>query len=182
MRKRLFFWLIIFVPMICLSQQTIEFTLGAGYTAIDIEGLVEKDEISGTTTLDWGQANYGISTQYFLDPMGNISFGAELMYQYLYWYNVRVPFGSQPIRREYTVDAIKVTPMVRFGAGSVFSFDLGPEFNFSDGTEVGLMMSANYNIPISDNVEVPIKFRLDVINKIVVTAPISLNAGIRIML
>lgn len=72
-------------PFLIYSQSSIEFTLGAGFTAIDIEGLVEKDEIGGAVAPDWGQASYGLSAQYFMEPKGNVSFGAELMYQYLYW-------------------------------------------------------------------------------------------------
>jgi len=176
------FIFLISTPFIGISQNSFELTGGAGYTAIDIEELVEQDEVKGTFATDWGQASYGISGQYFFAAKGNIGFGAELMYQYWYWYNVSVPFGTQRIFREYSVSAFKVTPIVRFGTNSSFAFDIGPEINFSDGIILGILLSANYNIRISDNIEIPIKVRVDIIDQIVVAVPITLNTGIRIKL
>jgi len=161
-------------------SQSFEFTIGAGVTAIDVEQLVEKDEIAGTTAEEWEVFNYGISGQYFLASRGSLMFGAELMYQYLYYYRVNVPFGEVDIFREYFVNAIKITPIVRFGINDSFAFDLGPEFNFMDGLSLGLLVSANYYIPISDKIDIPIKVRVDIINDIVITVPISLNVGMRI--
>ena len=181
MRKLKLLVLLILLPFSGIAQ-TLEFTLGAGYTAVNIETLVDKDEVSGTTAEDWGQASYGISAQYFLEPIGSVAFGGELMYQYLYWYNVRVPYGTQPIRREYSVDAIKITPIARFSAGENFSFDVGPTINVSDETNIGIMTSANYNIFVSDNMDIPVKFRIDFIGKKVAVIPISLNIGIRLIL
>ena len=182
MKKIKFILFIFLLPITGISQTSVEFSLGLGGTAIDIESLVEEDEIDGTFATDWGTMNYGISGQYFFATKGNFSFGSELMYQYLYWYSVAVPYGSQPIYREYSVSAIKLTPILRYQVSSAFAFDIGPEFNFMEGLNLGLLISANYYITVSDKIDIPLKVRFDIMNNIVITVPISLNAGIRIKL
>ncbi len=180
MKKYLFFLIIFLLPLLSFPQKSVEFTVGVGVTIIDIENLVEKDEVTGTIASDWGTMNFGISGQYFFASKGNFGFGAELMYQYLYWYSVEVPFGSQTIYREYSVSTIRITPILRYGVNSNITFDIGPEFNFIDGLSLGLLLSANYYIPVSDKIDIPLKVRFDIMNYIVMTLPVSLNAGIRI--
>ncbi len=169
----------LFLIAFSYAQNQLDITIGAGYTAIDIEALVEEDEVSGTVATDWDQFTAGLSAQYFFLSTTSFQFGVEAMYHYLYWYSVRVPFGSQDINREYTITTFRITPIFRFGS-ETFAFDVGPEINFSDGTEIGLMLSANRYIPINDKIDIPIKGRLDIINGIVVTVPITLHAGVRI--
>lgn len=171
------------IPLINYSQSSVEFTLGAGVTVIDIQKIVEIDEISGTMALDWGTANASVSAQYFFANFGNVAFGGEIMYHYLYWYSVRVPFVPSDIFREYSISIFRITPIFRFGGSNAFNFDVGPEFNFSnDEVSIGILASANYNISISDNIDIPLKLRLDIVNLIVVAVPISINAGVRIKL
>ena len=174
--------LLCLLPVAGLSQEAVELTLGIGSTAIDIENLVEKDEIDGTTASDWETFNVGVAGRYFFASNSTFDFGAELMYQYLYWYSVRVPYGSQPIHREYDVSAVRITPILRYGIESNLSFDIGPELNFMDGVNLGLLVAANYVFPLSDAMEIPLSVRLDIMNNIVMTMPVSVNAGIRISL
>lgn len=180
MKRDLLISVFILLPLVGFSQNSIEFTLGVGGTVIDIESLVEQDEGTGAIATDWGTVNYGISGQYIFASKGDFSFGAELMYQFMYWYNIRVPYGSQPIYREYDVTTFRITPLLRYGGESAFSMDIGPEFNIMDGVKVGVLLSANYAFPVSDKIEIPLKVRFDILNNIVMTMPISLNAGIRI--
>lgn len=182
MKRLILITLSFLVPFIAKSQSSVEFTLGAGATVVDVESLVEKDEITGTVAQDWEVTNVGISGQYFFTTFGNIAFGGELMYQYLYWYSVLVPYTPSPIYREYSVTAFRITPIFRFGGNKAFNFDLGPEFNFSDGLSIGLLASANYNIPISETIDIPLKLRMDILSQTVLTIPISINAGVRVKL
>ncbi len=182
MKKALLITTVLFAPLLAFPQKTAEFTAAVGGTIIDIENLVETDEISGSYATDWGTVNFGISGQYFFLSKGNISLGAELMYQDLYWYSVRIPYGTTPINREYSVSAVKTTPVLRFGGNGNFAFDIGPEFNFMDGVNLGLLLSADYFIKVSDKFDIPVKARLDVIDNIVITMPASLNVGIRLKL
>ncbi len=179
MKRTLTFLSGLFLVLFSFSQNQLDVTIGAGYTAIDIESLVEEDEISGTVATDWDQFTIGLSAQYFFLNTSSFQFGVEAMYHHLYWYSVRVPFGSQDINREYTVTAFRITPIFRFGKEN-FAFDVGPELNFNDGTEIGLMLSANQYFPINDKIDIPVKARLDIINGIVITVPITLHAGVRV--
>ena len=182
MKKSFFASLIMLMPLISFSQNSIEFTIGAGATIIDIEKLVELDENTGTVATDWGTTNIGFSGQYFFTSFGDVAFGGELMYHNLYWYSVRVPFAANPIYREYDVSTFRITPIFRFGGSSAFNFDLGPEFNLSDGLSIGVLASANYNIAISDKIDIPLKLRVDFMDLIVVAVPVSINVGVRIIL
>ncbi|WP_436515792.1 hypothetical protein [Ekhidna sp. To15] len=160
------------------SQQTADFTIGPGYTLVDLDKLIEKDEIAGTRLEDWNQFSIGFSAQYFFTSLGEFQFGAEVMYQHLYWYRVIVPFGSTPIDREYTVTTFRLTPLFRVGEEDM-NFDFGPTLNFNDGLEIGAMISGNKYFPLSDNIDLPIKIRVDLINSIVLVVPVSVHTGIR---
>jgi len=180
MKKNIFSVLVFLIPIVSYSQRSIEFTLGAGVTIIDIEKLVLLDENIGSEALDWETTSFGISGQYFISTSENIAFGGELMYQSLYWYSVRVPYVPNPIYRDYSISTVRITPIIRMGGANAFNFDLGPEFNFSDGLSIGVLASANYNIAISDKIDIPLKLRLDIMNQIVTTIPVSINVGVRI--
>lgn len=159
-------------------SQSADFTLGVGYTQVDLDKLIEKDEVSGTRLEDWNQLNVGFSAQYFFTSIGELQFGVEAAYQHLYWYRVIVPFGSTPIDREYTITTTRIAPLLRAGSEEM-AFDFGPTFNFNDGLEIGAMVSANKYFELSDNLDLPVKLRVDFINGIVLIMPISLHAGIR---
>ncbi len=180
MKKAFTLFTILLISGYAYAQQQLEINLGAGYTAVDLDQLIIEDEVAGTNLLDWDQFAYGGGAQFFFKEMSAFTLGAEVMYQYLYWYQVRVPFGSTPITREYDISTVRITPILRFGEDS-FAFDVGPEFNFaSGGFEIGLLLSGNYYIPVNDQIDIPLKFRVDVMNGIVLTAPLSLNTGVRI--
>ncbi len=179
MKNKLCILLLTILPSIGFSQKSAEVTVGIGYSAVDIEGIVEKDEIAHTEATDWGQFNGGVSGQFFLPVTGNIGFGAELMYQHLFWYSIRAPYGSYDIYREYSINTFKITPIVRLGINSAVSFDIGPELNFLYGLKFGALASACYSISISDKIEIPVKLRMEIINYIEPIFPISLHAGIR---
>jgi len=162
------------------NQPTLDLTLAVGYTALDVEGLVELDENPGSFATDWGQFNYGIGAQFLLNGMDKMTYGAEIMYHQLYWYSVRIPYGSQTIYRDYSVGAFRITPLIRFNLNETFALDLGPEFNFAGGFIFGLLVSANYYIPVTETISIPLKFRMDPMFDKVITVPLSLNAGVRI--
>lgn len=161
------------------AQNSVEFTIAYGYTAIDIEELVDIDENPNSSATDWNNENIGFSGQYLFASSGKIGFGAELMYHHLYWYSVRVPYGYQPIYREYSVSTMRLTPFARFGYDQAMCLDAGLEFNFMDPLRIGLMLSGNYYVPINETIDLPIKLRFDIINNIVLTTAISVNLGLR---
>lgn len=156
-----------------------EVTAGGGYTLVDPEAVVAEDEIAGSGATDWGLGNYGLSAQYFLSAIDSVTFGGEIGYQYLYWYDVRIPFGTTPIFRGYEVDTIRFAAIARLMNRQPLSVDLGVEFNIIDGLTLGALASANVAIPLSPTTELPIKFRVDLFDYIEPTAVFSLNVGVR---
>jgi hypothetical protein len=170
---------ILISPFFAFSQKSVELAAAAGYTFVDVENLVEKDEISGSSATDWDSFSYGFGAQVFLFSLKNMAFGAELMYHRLFWYSVAVPYGNSTIYRTYYVNSTRLTPILRIGATDKFSADIGPEFNFMDGFAIGLMVSSNYSIAINEKLEIPLKLRLDMIGGTVLYLPITFNAGIR---
>ena len=179
MKNKLCILLLTILPSVGFSQKSAEVTVGIGYSALDVEGIVEIDEIKNTEATDWGQFSGGVSGQFILPLTGNIGIGLELMYQHLFWYSVRVPYGSYDIYREYSINTFKFTPLVRFGTTGAMSFDLGPEFNLLYGLKFGALASAGYSISINDKLEIPIKLRIELIDYLKPIFPISLHAGIR---
>ena len=179
MKTKLCILLLTILSSIGYSQKSAEITLGIGFSAVDVEGIVDKDEIANTEATDWGQFNGGVSGQFFIPLTGNIGFGAELMFQHLFWYSIRAPYGYYDIYREYSINAFKISPLVRIGTTSAVSFDIGPEFNFLYGLKLGAMASACYSISVSEKIEIPVKLRMEIIDYIEPIFPISLHAGIR---
>lgn len=110
MKTKALIFFIILVPFIGYSQRSVELTGSIGYSAVDIEAIVEVGEVSGTDATDWGQLNGGVSGQLFLISAGDFGFGIELMYQHLFWYSVRVPYGYYDIYREYSITSRRSVP------------------------------------------------------------------------
>ena len=161
-------------------RHSIELSGSAGYTLINIEEVVVKDEVRGTTANDWSYVNWGIGAQYFYMTKVRIGIGAEVMYQHLYWYEVHVPYGSYGFYRSYDVGATRVATIVRFFADSIVSLDLGPELNVMDGVHPGAMISANLNIPVTKHFQIPFKVRADIFKNIEPLIPLSLSLGPRV--
>ena len=164
------------------TQKSIEFSLAAGATIVDLDAIVEEDEVQGTYVDDFDVFNAGLSGQFIYATVGPIGFGAEVMYHYLYWYNVSVPYVPSRINRTYNISKIKVAPLFRFGVNSIVALDVGPVLFIQNGVNIGLFSSINLNIPLSKNVSIPIKARVDTYKGIVMTTPISLNIGLKINL
>lgn len=176
MKRYPFLLILLFISFIVISADEVEITIGAGYTAIDLDSLVEKDEIAGTSVEDWDQFNYGISVQYYFFKTGSIHVGSEILYQHLYWYSVRVP--TVPYPREYSVDQVSLSIITRFDVKKNSAIDVGPVFTFANETELGFFTAFNYFLTNFDFAEIPIKLRIDVRNGKEVYFPISLSTGV----
>lgn len=181
MKNSLLAFIFALIPVFTYSQHSIESTIALGGSIVDIENLVLMDEIQGTVAEDWGQFSGGMSFQYFYEINKLASVGLEIMYQHLYWYEVRVPYGAYDIYREYSINAFKFAPVFRLGGSGKVALDIGPaEFIFRDGVSFGSFLSLNYNIPLSEKLVIPIKARAEYMGLYGVNVfPLTLNAGIR---
>jgi len=110
------------------AQSALELELSAGFTLVDIEGVAFED---GAIAEDWSQPSFRASGRALFGPDSGLRFGAELGYQSLYWYSVRIPFGSTPIRRDYSVTALSAMGIVRRAFGSTV-MDAGAGLAFLD--------------------------------------------------
>ncbi len=182
MKNLLTLLILLYLSNYAYAQRSLEMNLSVGGTFVDIDAIIEEDEIAGTFATDWSTFNYGLAAQFIFAGNKTVGIGAELMYQYLYWYSVSVPFGSQRIYREYDVSCTRITPFIRLGSNSRFSLDLGPELNFIDGMTLGFLVSGNLFIPVSEKVAIPIKLRADIVQHIGMLYPLSLNTGLRVNL
>lgn len=166
------------LSLLIYSADHIEITLGAGYTFIDIDRLVEKEEAEGTSVTDWDQLNYGINLQYYFYDVSFLHLGAEIDYQHLYWYSVKIPYGSQFISREYSVDSLSISTVVRFDTGLNSTIDIGPVFTYYNGPNLGFFASINYFFSIFESMDIPIKLRFDIRDGKEIYYLVSLNSGV----
>lgn len=135
------------------AQTQIELEAGGGYTLVDVEAVAEAD---GAIANEWEQPSYRISARAFFGPPGETRFGAELGYQHLYWYSVRIPYGVQPIRRDYAVSGASLLGLMRLGAGAPV-VDLGAGLAFPDGAAPALSVGLGWEVAPN----VAIKLRAD---------------------
>ncbi len=124
------------------AQPLFEIELGGGFTFVDVEGVADAD---GAVAEDWNQPSFRGSARALFGAEGGIRYGAELGYQSLYWYSVRIPFGSQPIRREYTVTAMSAMGLARLDAGSAL-VDLGAGLAFLDDPAPLLSVAVGWEV------------------------------------
>lgn len=96
------------------SQVRLELDAEAGYTVVDIETLAEDD---GEIAQDWNQFMYRLAARVILGEVSGVTVGAELGFQYLYWYQVRVPYGDFPFSREYDQSGTTALGLIRVTSG-----------------------------------------------------------------
>lgn len=148
------------------AQVSFEVEAGGGYTVVDVSSVAFND---GATATDWNQPNYRLAARAIAGGSG-LRFGAEVSYQSLYWYSVRIPFGSTPIRREYDVTATTALALVRLG-GNGPSVDLGAGVAFLEDP-VGAVSLA-IGVEVVDNLSV--KLRADGLLASEPTVPVGLG-------
>ena len=152
------------------SQTQVEVFAGVGFTGVDVEKWY------GGSVEDWftmmGEAYVAAYPFHF----GGLSLGAEIGYQYFFWYTVPV-FGYSWVY-EYEVDAIRIMPVVRTRIKDQAFAEFGPgAFIISDWVSFGIMASVGYEFQISEKLSVPVKFRAEYVAGDNM-AVIGLNGGI----
>jgi hypothetical protein len=119
------------------GQPIFEIEAGGGYTLVNVEGIAEAD---GAIAQEWEQPSYRFAARALFAGSPGLRFGAEVSYQHLYWYRVRIPFGSTPINREYDVTATSAMGLLRLGSSTTV-LDLGAGVAFLEDP-VGLVSFA----------------------------------------
>ena len=149
------------------AQLKVELEAGGGYTLVDVEAVADLDNEIAT---DWGQGMYRFAARVFFAETSAFEVGVEGGYQYLYWYDVRIPYGSTPIYRTYDVDAKTVAGVARFKGASV-TLDVNGGVAFLG--DPLLMTGASLGWSLTD--KVAIRFRADALLGDEVTVPMGLH-------
>ena len=151
------------------AQPIFEIEAGGGYTIVDVEAVGFAE---GGFAEDWSQPSYRLAARALFNQGPGPRFGAEVGYQYLYWYQVRIPFGIQPIRREYDVTAASAMGLLRLG-GEAAVVDLGAGLAFLDDPVAVLSVAVGWEV--ADRVVV--KLRADGMLAEEPTIPLGIAVG-----
>jgi hypothetical protein len=133
------------------AQTTLEVEAGGGYTIVDVEAVGFAD---GGFAEDWSQPTYRLALRALFGAASGPRFGAEVGYQYLYWYQVVIPYGIQPIRREYDVTATSAMGLLRLG-GEAAVVDLGAGVAFLEDPVGVLSLALGWKV--ADRVAVKLR-------------------------
>lgn len=179
-----FFLIFIVCSLSLFSINRLEVTVGIGYTAIDFDSLLEKDEGSGTSLDDWDQFAYGVSGQYYFYKSDILLFGTELQLQHMYSYSVLVPSSSYLYNRYYTVNVLSLSPIVRYIIKDETTIDFGPvlTIDFSENIGAGVFVAYSHFFILSEEIIIPLKIRLDIRSGTEVSFPIIISSGMVIAL
>ena len=76
------------LPATAQAQRSLEISLGAGYTAVDVEAAART---AGDVANDWNQLLYGGTARLYFAELPTARLGVEVGWYRVYWYEVRVP-------------------------------------------------------------------------------------------
>ena len=152
------FLLILQFPDQTLGQRSIEVHVGIGYTSVGLEAW------AGTNPIDWNQTMYQIDAQYFFSQFGNLSVRVKFGYQYFFWYEIIIPFGSTSLRRTREADANQLMAVSRYKFSDKLYADIGLGTNsFEGGTDIGLSGALGYRFQVNQELTIPVKFKTGLI-------------------
>ncbi|MEM7416907.1 MAG: hypothetical protein AAF389_15475 [Gemmatimonadota bacterium] len=154
------------------AQTVFEVEAAGGYTVVDVESVADLD---GQIAQDWSQPAFRVAGRALFSSDTNRRFGVEAAYQHLYWYQVRVPFGSQPLTYDYNVSVTKVLGLFRYAAESGTALEVGAGFAIGDAT--ALASSVAVGFPVSPSFA--IKVRADAVLYDQPAVPVSVGVSYR---
>ena len=162
LKLRIFGALICFLflqyPDSTFGQRVIEVHGGIGYTSVDIEAW------AGTEPNEWDQTMSQIEVQYFFSQVGELSIGVELGYQYFFWYEVIIPFGTTRLFSGRSAEANHLMAVGRYEFTDKMFADLGlGMIFFEDFTDYGLSGALGYRIQVNEKLAIPVKFKAGIV-------------------
>lgn len=166
-----------------LKDMSVNLQNNFGYTIVNVSEAMEIPESSSTTDyglVDWNQFNYKGLIQILFNSSQKVSFGAELGFNRLYYWEEKYkPFGSSARWRRGTIWTWHLGGLVRLSFASHYYALTGGSFHVffnGSGTTLGIPLAIGHEIPISKVFTIPIEFRVDIIfgNDV----PIGLGGGI----
>ncbi len=154
-----------------------------GYTIVNVSKAMEIPEYSYITELglvDYDQFNYKGLVQIFFNSSRKVSYGAELGFNRLYYWEEKYkPYGFDARWHLGTIWTWHLGGLIRLNIASHYYALTGGSvhvfFNES-GVALGIPFAIGHELPISKVFTIPIEFRVDIIfgNNV----PIGLGGGI----
>jgi len=134
---------------------------GFGATIIDLPSALGWEE---RYIHEWNKYNIKVNLQCEFLDVSTFRLGAEVGYNRLYYYYVRVPYPPYVNTYEATVAPINISVLGSFYINdqSYFQVGVGPYF-FSEGVVLGFKGAFGYRIPVKDNIAIPISVGGDLI-------------------
>lgn len=173
--------IVVFVFVLCSSVYGgyfFEGSVNLGYTIVDLDELVEKTENTGADINDWNQLSYGINLSYYFLNINSFHFGVSVDYMHSFWYSVDIPYGSQPIYREYDKKTTSISPIIKLDCPNGVFISASPVFILSDSLNLGASISGGYYLGFG-RILIPVAIRVDLRNCSVPYYPLLLQMGIR---
>jgi hypothetical protein len=150
-------------PAAAQEGKTLRFRINAGFgaTIIDLPSALGWDE---RYLDDWNKYNIKANLQCEFLDVSTFRLGAEVGYNRLYYYYVRVPYP--PFVNTYygTVAPFNISALGTFYVNpqTFVQLGVGPYF-FEDGVVLGFKGALGYRIPVGENMAVPISAIVDLI-------------------
>lgn len=144
---------------------------GAGYTFVDLEEALEWD---WEYFYEWDYLNIKANIQCLFFHIPPFSVGAEVGYNILYYYYVRIPYSGYTITYEGTVAPINVSAVAAYSLSDTISIlsSAGAYF-FDNGTTFGFKGSLVFLLPLTEDMAIP--FAL--IGEVIFGSGIPITAG-----
>lgn len=134
-----------------VKAQTIEFDGGVGYSSVDMTSW------AGDEPSEWGQMTsyYGLNILFPLSE--KISIGGGVRHHYLFWYDIRYPFGNTTTTLTREVQATRIAANIRFNFNRLF-IDVAPGlYLFEDFSDFSVTGSLGYNIRLTEKLALPLR-------------------------
>ncbi len=153
---------------------------GAGFTFIDLPTAMEWNE---NYFEDWDKVNVKVNLQCEFLEFSSLRLGAEVGYNRLYYYYVRVPWVPSALIYEATIAPVNVSALVSYSINDNFFIQAaaGPYF-FEEGAVLGVKGTLGYRIPVSENMAVPISLVGDLITGEGTPSSIGITVGLEFKL
>ena len=179
-----FLLLIIFFSTEVLAEMIINLQNNFGYTIVSVSeamGIPEYSEITDEGLVEWNQFNYKGLIQILFKKSENVSFGPELGFNRLYYWEEKhiPPMSSSPRWRWVTIWTVHLGGILRKSFASHYYVLTGASLHvFFNGTgaTIGIPFAIGHELPISKVFTIPIEFWIDVVFGSAV--PIGLGGGV----
>jgi hypothetical protein len=150
-------------PAAAQSGKTLRFRLNAGFgaTIIDLPSALGWDE---RYIDEWNKYNVKVNLQCEFLDVSTFRLGAEVGYNRLYYYYVRVPYPPYVNTYYATVAPINISALGSYyiNPQAYVQVGVGPYF-FEEGVVLGFKGAFGYRIPVGDNIAIPISVGGDLI-------------------